>query len=182
MTTIRGTDTTADDTADTAADDTANDTAADMPDDMTDDMPVELQRKRNESFQSMGKASRLRSFLRNIFCWPCCLNDNKGTISGSSHSSTPSLPRSMENVIIRVRLENGRGKVSIKILVTDEERSPAVIQRAMAKHNLDGNWQDYHLVLIVSKDRGKRIIPIDGQGLPTKIISSQHFLLALLPE
>lgn len=125
----------------------------------------------------MGKASRIRSFLRNIFCWPCCLKDNKGTISGSSHSSTPSLPRSMENVIIRVHLENGRGKVSKQILVTNEERSPAVIQRAMAKFNLDGDWQDYHLVLIVTKDRAV-VIPDDANiYYAVGPVAKVHFVL-----
>ncbi|XP_056629449.1 ral guanine nucleotide dissociation stimulator-like 1 isoform X1 [Triplophysa dalaica] len=61
--------------------------------------------------------------------------------------------------IIRVSLEQGNGNLYKSILLTSQDKTPAVICRAMAKHNLEGNQAaDYELVQVISEER-ELVIP-----------------------
>uniref|UniRef100_A0A673H1G4 Ral guanine nucleotide dissociation stimulator-like 1 n=1 Tax=Sinocyclocheilus rhinocerous TaxID=307959 RepID=A0A673H1G4_9TELE len=61
--------------------------------------------------------------------------------------------------IIRVSLEQGNGNLYKSIMLTSQDKTPAVISRAMAKHNLEGEQAaDYELVQVISEER-ELVIP-----------------------
>ncbi|KAK7889684.1 hypothetical protein WMY93_025244 [Mugilogobius chulae] len=61
--------------------------------------------------------------------------------------------------IIRVSLENGNGNLYKSILLTNQDKTPAVITRAMAKHNLEVEPEEgYELVQVIS-DEKELVIP-----------------------
>ncbi|XP_072908907.1 ral guanine nucleotide dissociation stimulator-like isoform X6 [Hemitrygon akajei] len=60
--------------------------------------------------------------------------------------------------IIRVSLDVDNGNMYKSILVTSQDKTPVVIRKAMAKHNLDGDRpEDYQLVQIIAEDRELKI-------------------------
>nr|XP_009933038.1 PREDICTED: ral guanine nucleotide dissociation stimulator [Opisthocomus hoazin] len=60
--------------------------------------------------------------------------------------------------IIRVSLAVDNGNMYKSILVTSQDKTPVVIRKAMAKHNLDGDRpEDYELVQIISEERELKI-------------------------
>ncbi|XP_058380379.1 ral guanine nucleotide dissociation stimulator isoform X2 [Diceros bicornis minor] len=86
---------------------------------------------------------------------------HKRSVSGvSSYSSA--LPLYNQQVgdccIIRVSLDVDNGNMYKSILVTSQDKAPAVIRKAMDKHNLDEDEpEDYELVQIISDDRKLKI-------------------------
>ncbi|XP_047624756.1 ral guanine nucleotide dissociation stimulator isoform X3 [Phacochoerus africanus] len=86
---------------------------------------------------------------------------HKRSVSGvCSHSS--SLPLYNQQVgdccIIRVSLDVDNGNMYKSILVTSQDKAPAVIRKAMDKHNLDEDEpEDYELVQVISEDRKLKI-------------------------
>ncbi|XP_058927416.1 ral guanine nucleotide dissociation stimulator isoform X3 [Kogia breviceps] len=86
---------------------------------------------------------------------------HKRSVSGvCGHSS--SLPVYNQQVgdrcIIRVSLDVDNGNMYKSILVTSQDKAPAVIRKAMDKHNLDQDEpQDYELVQVLSGDRKLKI-------------------------
>uniref|UniRef100_A0A8V5GMK1 Uncharacterized protein n=1 Tax=Melopsittacus undulatus TaxID=13146 RepID=A0A8V5GMK1_MELUD len=84
---------------------------------------------------------------------------HKRSVSGISSYSSLSLPLYNQQVddccIIRVSLAVDNGNMYKSILVTSQDKTPVVIRKAMAKHNLDGDRpEDYELVQIISEERG----------------------------
>ncbi|XP_055498397.1 ral guanine nucleotide dissociation stimulator-like 1 isoform X4 [Leucoraja erinacea] len=137
------------------------------------DTPEEPQKKSNESLSSCSSthsmdtaSSGVSSLIGTISSLPSFPHNPKGhnrTISGTSCSSMAPHPvynkRNEENCIIRVSLEDDNGNLYKSILLTNQNKSPFVIQRAMSKHNLEGeDWEEYQLVLILSEDR-ELVIP-----------------------
>lgn len=60
--------------------------------------------------------------------------------------------------IIRVSLDVDNGNMYKSILVTSQDKTPVVIRKAMAKHNLDGDRpEDYQLVQIIAEDKELKI-------------------------
>ncbi|XP_029057879.1 ral guanine nucleotide dissociation stimulator isoform X2 [Monodon monoceros] len=86
---------------------------------------------------------------------------HKRSVSGvCSYSS--SLPLYNQQVgdccIIRVSLDVDNGNMYKSILVTSQDKAPAVIRKAMDKHNLDEDEpEDYELVQVISDDRKLKI-------------------------
>ncbi|KAM5259465.1 ral guanine nucleotide dissociation stimulator isoform 7-T7 [Hipposideros larvatus] len=86
---------------------------------------------------------------------------HKRSVSGvSSYSS--SLPLYNQQVgdscIIRVSLDVDNGNLYKSILVTSQDKAPAVIRKAMDKHNLDGDEpEQYELVQVISDERKLKI-------------------------
>ncbi|KAL1022945.1 hypothetical protein UPYG_G00034570 [Umbra pygmaea] len=80
--------------------------------------------------------------------------------SGSLTPSSPSYNmQGRDNCIIRVSLEQGNGNLYKSILLTSQEKTPAVISRAVAKHNLDKEpVEGYELVQVISDER-ELVIP-----------------------
>ncbi|XP_071666690.1 ral guanine nucleotide dissociation stimulator-like 1 [Patagioenas fasciata] len=69
--------------------------------------------------------------------------------------------QSGDSCIIRTSVEEDRsGNIYRSILLSNQEKAPAVIQRAMEKHNLQsGSAEDYELVQIISADKELAIPP-----------------------
>ncbi|XP_056628927.1 ral guanine nucleotide dissociation stimulator isoform X3 [Triplophysa dalaica] len=81
---------------------------------------------------------------------------HKRSVSGVSDYSSLSLPlynqQTNDCCIIRVSLDDDNGNMYKSILVTSQDKTPGVIRKAMAKHNLDSEKsEDYELLQRVSK-------------------------------
>uniref|UniRef100_A0A7N6BAX8 Ral guanine nucleotide dissociation stimulator-like 1 n=1 Tax=Anabas testudineus TaxID=64144 RepID=A0A7N6BAX8_ANATE len=81
-------------------------------------------------------------------------------MSPSSPSQTPVYnTQAQDACIIRVSLEHGNGNLYKSILLTNQDKTPAVISRAMAKHNLEVEPEEgYELVQVISEER-ELVIP-----------------------
>ncbi|XP_042337762.1 ral guanine nucleotide dissociation stimulator-like 1 isoform X1 [Plectropomus leopardus] len=81
-------------------------------------------------------------------------------LSPSSPSQTPAYnTQAQDACIIRVSLEDGNGNLYKSILLTNQDKTPAVISRAMAKHNLEVEPEEgYELVQVISEER-ELVIP-----------------------
>uniref|UniRef100_A0A8C2E8A0 Ral guanine nucleotide dissociation stimulator n=1 Tax=Cyprinus carpio TaxID=7962 RepID=A0A8C2E8A0_CYPCA len=87
---------------------------------------------------------------------------HKRSVSGVSEYSSLSLPLHNQQVndccIIRVSLDTDNGNMYKSILVTSQDKTPGVIKKAMAKHNLDDDRsEDYELLQRVSKHKELKI-------------------------
>ncbi|XP_057403585.1 ral guanine nucleotide dissociation stimulator isoform X2 [Balaenoptera acutorostrata] len=86
---------------------------------------------------------------------------HKRSVSGVCSCSS-ALPLYNQQVgdccIIRVSLDVDNGNMYKSILVTSQDKAPAVIRKAMDKHNLDADEpEDYELVQVISDDRKLKI-------------------------
>ncbi|NXG61103.1 RGL1 protein, partial [Hemiprocne comata] len=64
-----------------------------------------------------------------------------------------------DSCIIRTSIEEDNGNMYKSIVLTSQDKTPAVIQRAMLKHNLDINTvEDYELVQVIT-DKKELVIP-----------------------
>ncbi|KAG5276322.1 hypothetical protein AALO_G00130600 [Alosa alosa] len=85
---------------------------------------------------------------------------------GLPHPLSPTSPlppayntQAQDACIIRVSLEQGNGNLYKSIMLTSQDKTPAVISRAMAKHNLEEEQaDDYELVQVISEER-ELVIP-----------------------
>ncbi|TKS74495.1 Ral guanine nucleotide dissociation stimulator-like 1 [Collichthys lucidus] len=81
-------------------------------------------------------------------------------LTPTSPSQTPAYnTQAQDACIIRVSLEQGNGNLYKSILLTNQDKTPAVVSRAMAKHNLEVEPEEgYELVQVISEDR-ELVIP-----------------------
>uniref|UniRef100_A0A087YI63 Ral guanine nucleotide dissociation stimulator-like 1 n=1 Tax=Poecilia formosa TaxID=48698 RepID=A0A087YI63_POEFO len=115
------------------------------------------------------------------------MDTNSSTASGSMTPASPSLPgrpgthrrsisltpmcpcsasqtpayntQAQDACIVRVSLEHGNGNLYKSILLTSQDKTPAVIARAMAKHNLEVEPEEgFELVQVIS-DEKELVIP-----------------------
>ncbi|XP_017502138.3 ral guanine nucleotide dissociation stimulator isoform X8 [Manis javanica] len=113
--------------------------------------------------ETSGISSASSSSSSSSACTPpvAAARAHQRSLSGvCSHSS--SLPLYNQQVgdccIIRVSLDVDNGNMYKSILVTSQDKAPAVIRKAMDKHNLDGDApDDYELVQVISEERKLRI-------------------------
>lgn len=64
-----------------------------------------------------------------------------------------------DTCIIRISIEDNNGNMYKSIMLTSQDKTPAVIQRAMLKHNLDSDpAEEYELVQVISEDK-ELVIP-----------------------
>ncbi|MBN3297605.1 GNDS protein, partial [Amia calva] len=87
---------------------------------------------------------------------------HKRSVSGVSSYSSLSLPLYNQQVddccIIRVSLDVDNGNMYKSILVTSQDKTPAVIRKAMVKHNLDRERpEDYELLQKISEEKELKI-------------------------
>ncbi|NXX38902.1 RGL1 protein, partial [Tricholaema leucomelas] len=80
--------------------------------------------------------------------------------------STPKAPlynhQGEDSCIIRVSVEEGNGNMYKSILITNQEKTQSVMQKAMSKHNLEAEEPDnYELVQIISEDK-ELVMPDKG--------------------
>lgn len=105
---------------------------------------------------SSSSSSSVSAFTGRTF------NFHKRSVSGISDYSSLSLPlynqQANDCCIIRVSLDSENGNMYKSILVTSQDKTPGVIRKAMAKHNLDNDKsEDYELLQRVSKHKELRI-------------------------
>ncbi|XP_057355159.1 ral guanine nucleotide dissociation stimulator isoform X4 [Manis pentadactyla] len=113
--------------------------------------------------ETSGISSASSSSSSSSACTPpvAAARAHQRSLSGvCSHSS--SLPLYNQQVgdccIIRVSLDVDNGNMYKSILVTSQDKAPAVIRKAMDKHNLDGDVpDDYELVQVISEERKLKI-------------------------
>lgn len=81
-------------------------------------------------------------------------------VTPGSPSQTPTYnTQAQDACIIRVSLEQGNGNLYKSILLTNQDKTRAVISRAMAKHNLEVEPEEgYELVQVISEER-ELVIP-----------------------
>ncbi|XP_062340038.1 ral guanine nucleotide dissociation stimulator-like [Osmerus eperlanus] len=87
---------------------------------------------------------------------------HKRSVSGVSSYSSLSLPLYNQQVddccIIRVSLDVDNGNMYKSILVTSQDKTPAVIRKAMVKHNLDRERpEEYELLQKISDEKELKI-------------------------
>ncbi|XP_029503756.1 ral guanine nucleotide dissociation stimulator-like isoform X2 [Oncorhynchus nerka] len=87
---------------------------------------------------------------------------HKRSVSGVSSYSSLSLPLYNQQVddccIIRVSLDVDNGNMYKSILVTSQDKTPAVVRKAMVKHNLDRERaEDYELLQKISEEKELKI-------------------------
>ncbi|XP_030640262.1 ral guanine nucleotide dissociation stimulator-like 1 [Chanos chanos] len=110
-----------------------------------------------------SSASAPLSLASPILSGPPCTHRRSVSLTPMSPTS-PSLPpayntQAQDACIIRVSLEQGNGNLYKSILLTSQDKTPAVISRAIAKHNLDEEQADnYELVQVISDER-ELVIP-----------------------
>ncbi|XP_042085130.1 ral guanine nucleotide dissociation stimulator-like 1 isoform X3 [Ovis aries] len=137
------------------------------------DTPDEPQKKLSESssscssIHSMDTASSGMSSLMNPLSSPPSCNNNpkihKRSVSVTSITSTVLPPvynqQNEDTCIIRISIEDNNGNMYKSIMLTSQDKTPAVIQRAMLKHNLDSDpAEEYELVQVISEDK-ELVIP-----------------------
>uniref|UniRef100_A0A8C8J7E3 Ral guanine nucleotide dissociation stimulator-like 1 n=1 Tax=Oncorhynchus tshawytscha TaxID=74940 RepID=A0A8C8J7E3_ONCTS len=93
---------------------------------------------------------------------PPCMHRRSVSLTPMSPSS-PMPPayntQAQDACIIRVSLEQGNGNLYKSILLTSQDKTPAVISRAVAKHNLESEpGEGYELVQVISDER-ELVIP-----------------------
>ncbi|KAG8132810.1 hypothetical protein E2320_010629 [Naja naja] len=119
------------------------------------------------SIHSMDTSSSGVSSFTNVLVSPSSLASNprihKRSISVTSITSTVSSPiynqQNEDTCIIRISVEDNNGNMYKSIMLTSQDKTPAVIQRAMLKHNLESDpAEDYELVQVISEDK-ELVIP-----------------------
>ncbi|KAM8875473.1 ral guanine nucleotide dissociation stimulator-like 1 [Spinachia spinachia] len=97
---------------------------------------------------------------------PPCTHRRSVSLTAVSPSTPSQAPayntQAQDACIIRVSLEQGNGNLYKSILLTNQDKTPAVISRAMAKHNLEVEPEEgYELVQVISEER-ELVIPDNG--------------------
>ncbi|NWJ09400.1 RGL1 protein, partial [Crypturellus undulatus] len=137
------------------------------------DTPDEPQKKLSESssscssIHSMDTSSSGVSSLTNVISSPPFLSSNpkihKRSVSVTSITSAVLPPvynqQNEDTCIIRISVEDNNGNMYKSIMLTSQDKTPAVIQRAMSKHNLESDAaEEYELVQVISEDK-ELVIP-----------------------
>uniref|UniRef100_A0A8C2AJI3 Ral guanine nucleotide dissociation stimulator-like 1 n=1 Tax=Cyprinus carpio TaxID=7962 RepID=A0A8C2AJI3_CYPCA len=112
---------------------------------------------------SSSTASASTSLASPTLPGPPCMHQRSISLLPMSPTSPGFLPayntQAQDACIIRVSLEQGNGNLYKSIMLTSQDKTPAVISRAMAKHNLEGEQAaDYELVQVISEER-ELVIP-----------------------
>ncbi|KAM6217971.1 ral guanine nucleotide dissociation stimulator-like 1 isoform 1-T1 [Rhynchocyon petersi] len=139
------------------------------PMDTPDEPPKKLSESSSScsSIHSMDTTSSGMSSLVNPLSSPPSCNNNpkihKRSVSVTSITSTVLPPvynqQNEDTCIIRISIEDNNGNMYKSIMLTSQDKTPAVIQRAMLKHNLDSDpAEGYELVQVISEDK-ELVIP-----------------------
>ncbi|XP_071666696.1 ral guanine nucleotide dissociation stimulator-like 1 [Patagioenas fasciata] len=120
--------------------------------------------KRRREFEVITQIKLLQSS-----CNSYCMAQDEKFVQWFRRALAQALPpvlplynqQSGDSCIIRTSVEEDRsGNIYRSILLSNQEKAPAVIQRAMEKHNLQsGSAEDYELVQIISADKELAIPP-----------------------
>ncbi|NXV99394.1 RGL1 protein, partial [Fregetta grallaria] len=127
------------------------------------DVPDEPEKKLSESSssscssaQSMEASSSGVSSLPVPF--PLVSSNEKCSVSVTPVTSNVLPPvynqQNKDTCIIRISIEDNNGNMYKSILLTSQDKTPAVIQRAMLKHNLESDAvEDYELAQVISENK-----------------------------
>uniref|UniRef100_A0A672UT05 Ral guanine nucleotide dissociation stimulator like 1 n=1 Tax=Strigops habroptila TaxID=2489341 RepID=A0A672UT05_STRHB len=137
----------------------------DTPD--TLDAPDESQKKLSESSTSSSISCSMDASplgVASVISAPAVLFSS----DKCSNSVTPITSKELSPVynqqnkdtcIIRISTEDNNGNMYKSILLTNQDKTPAVLQRALLKHNLESDAaEDYELVQVISEDK-ELVIP-----------------------
>ncbi|NXS97775.1 RGL1 protein, partial [Jacana jacana] len=129
--------------------------------------PDEPQKKLSDSSSFTISTDMNSSAVPSIVSTPSILYSSS-SLDTSSASTTPITSKVLPSVynqqnpdfcIIRISIEDNNGNMYKSILITSQDKTPTVIEKAMLKHNLDlGTVEDYELVQIISEDK-ELVIP-----------------------
>nr|XP_008520061.1 PREDICTED: ral guanine nucleotide dissociation stimulator-like 1 isoform X1 [Equus przewalskii] len=137
------------------------------------DTPDDPQKKLSESSSSCSSihsmdttSSGMSSLINPLSSPPSCNNNpkiHKRSVSVTSITSTVLPPvynqQNEDTCIIRISVEDNNGNMYKSIMLTSQDKTPAVIQRAMLKHNLESDpAEEYELVQVISEDK-ELVIP-----------------------
>ncbi|KAM6128646.1 ral guanine nucleotide dissociation stimulator-like 1 isoform 2-T2 [Phoenicopterus ruber ruber] len=130
--------------------------------------PDEPQKKLSESSESSCSSTHSMdtssSGVSSLISSPPSLSSNDKCSASVTPITSKVLPpvynqQNKDTCIIRISIEDNNGNMYKSILVTSQDKTPAVIQRAMVKHNLESDAaEDYELVQVISHDK-ELVIP-----------------------
>ncbi|XP_071607464.1 ral guanine nucleotide dissociation stimulator-like 1 [Heliangelus exortis] len=130
--------------------------------------PDEAQKKLSESSSSTSSSSSSThsmdtssSGVSSLISSPVVLpSDEKCSLSITSKELPPVYnQQNKDSCIIRTSIEESNGNMYKSIVLTSQDKTPVVIQRAMLKHNLSADTaEDYELVQIISEKK-ELVIP-----------------------
>ncbi|KAM6077409.1 ral guanine nucleotide dissociation stimulator-like 1 [Theristicus caerulescens] len=122
--------------------------------------PDDSQKKVSESSSSSSSNSMdtSSSGVSSLIASPPLPSNDTGSVSVTPVTSKVLPPvynqQNKDMCIIRISIEDNNGNMYKSILVTSQDKTPAVIQRAMLKHNLESDAaQDYELVQVISENK-----------------------------
>ncbi|NWI23232.1 RGL1 protein, partial [Sula dactylatra] len=127
--------------------------------------PDESQKKLSESSSSSCSSTHSMdtssSGVSSLVSSP--LSNDKCSVSVTPITSKVLPPvynqQNKDTCIIRISIEDNNGNMYKSIVLTSQDKTPAVIQRAMLKHNLESDTaEDYELVQVISEDK-ELVIP-----------------------
>ncbi|NXF33275.1 RGL1 protein, partial [Nyctibius bracteatus] len=127
------------------------------------DAPDEAQKKLSESSSSCSSTPSMETSSLGVSSLasasPQPSSDGKCSVPvtpvTSQEARTPVYnQQNKDTCIIRISIEENNGNMYKSILLTSQDKAPAVIQRAMVKHNLEADAaKDYELVQVISEDK-----------------------------
>ncbi|XP_009322930.1 PREDICTED: ral guanine nucleotide dissociation stimulator-like 1 [Pygoscelis adeliae] len=127
--------------------------------------PDESQKKVSESsYSSTHSTDTPSSGVSSLNSSPPLLSSNDKCSVSMTPVTSEVLPpvynqQNKDMCIIRISIEDNNGNMYKSILLTSQDKAPAVIQRAMLKHNLESDAaKDYELVQVISEDK-ELVIP-----------------------
>ncbi|XP_061859771.1 ral guanine nucleotide dissociation stimulator-like 1 isoform X2 [Colius striatus] len=135
--------------------------------------PDNTQKKLSESsssssscFSTTHSMDTSSSGMSSLTLSPPLLPSNECSITMTSATSKALPPvynqQNKDTCIIRISIEDNNGNMYKSILLTSQDKAPAVIQRAMLKHNLESDAaEDYELVQVISENK-ELVIPANA--------------------
>ncbi|XP_050756723.1 ral guanine nucleotide dissociation stimulator-like 1 isoform X2 [Gymnogyps californianus] len=130
-------------------------TPIDTPDESQKKLPESSCSSSSSAHSTEASSSGVSSFVSSP---PLLSSNDKCSVSVTPITSKVLPPvynqQNKDMCIIRISIEDDNGNMYKSILLTSQDKTPAVIQRAMLKHNLECDAaEDYELVQVISEDK-----------------------------
>ncbi|XP_075013115.1 ral guanine nucleotide dissociation stimulator-like 1 [Calonectris borealis] len=124
-----------------------------------DDPQKKLSESSSSSCSSTQSTETSSSGVSSLISSPSVLSSNDKCSLSVTPITSKALPpvynqQNKDTCIIRISIEDNNGNMYKSILLTSQDKTPAVIQRAMLKHNLESDSaEDYELVQVISENK-----------------------------
>ncbi|NXA17279.1 RGL1 protein, partial [Ibidorhyncha struthersii] len=124
-----------------------------------DESPKKLSESSCSSYSSAYSTDTSSSGVLSSTPPPSLPSSNDKCSDSETSSTSKVLPpvynqQNKDMCIIRISIEDNNGNMYKSILLTSQDKTPAVIERAMLKHNLESDSaEDYELVQVISVDK-----------------------------